>query len=262
MNLEPIIRTGTRAAYKAGRILNDHFGNITRIRKKGDIDLVTEADTASEAAIIETIKKDYPGHTIQAEESGLHQGSDDGRWIIDPLDGTTNFAHRLGIFCVSIAFAFGDALLAGIVLNPTTGELFTAAKAGGAFLNNDPIRVTTTAVLQESLLATGFPYDIRQKTRTVLARVHHALMASQGIRRLGAAALDLCHVACGRMDGFWEEGLKPWDMAAGALIVQEAGGRVTDFHGRPFYLSQADLVASNGPIHEEMIKLLHQKDTI
>lgn len=259
MDLAPIIRTGTRAAYEAGRILNQHFGKISRITKKGEIDLVTEADTAAEEAIIAEIKKNYPGHTIQAEESGLHQGSDEGRWIIDPLDGTTNFAHRLGFFCVSIAFAHGDALLAGIVLNPVSGELFTASKNGGAFLNNSPIRVTATSEMQESLMATGFPYDIRRKTEEVLTRLQRFLMTTQGIRRLGSAALDLCHVACGRMDGFWEEGLKPWDMAAGALIVQEAGGRVTDFQDRPYDLGQTDIVASNGLIHPEMITLLKPK---
>ncbi|MEJ2040185.1 MAG: inositol monophosphatase family protein [Desulfosarcinaceae bacterium] len=262
MDLDPIIRTGTRAAYEAGRILNSHFGNVTRIAKKGEIDLVTEADTASEAAIIEVIQKDFPGHTIQAEESGVHQGGDDGRWIVDPLDGTTNFAHRLGIYCVSIAFALGDRLLAGIVLNPATGELFAATRDGGATLNNTPIRVTANAAMQECLLATGFPYDIRQKSCIVLARMERFLMASQGIRRLGAAALDLCHVACGRMDGFWEEGLKPWDMAAGALIVQEAGGRVTDFRDEPYRLSQSDIVASNGLIHNAMITLLQPKDEL
>lgn len=260
MDLAPIIRIGTRAAYKAGRILNSHFGKITRISKKGDIDLVTEADTASEATIIATIKKDFPDHSIQAEESGLHQGSANGHWIIDPLDGTTNFAHRLGIYCVSIAFALDGHLLAGIVLDPVNGELFTAQKGGGALLNNNPIHVTATAVLQESLLATGFPYDIRQKTQIVLPRLQRFLMEAQGIRRLGAAALDLCYVACGRMDGFWEEDLKPWDMAAGALIVQEAGGRVTDFQDRSYYLEQTTILASNGSIHTEMISLLHDKD--
>ena len=261
MDLEPIIRTATRAAYQAGRILNSHFGKIEHITKKGVIDLVTEADTASEAVIIKTIKEAYPEHAIMAEESGVHHGRDGGRWIIDPLDGTTNFAHNLNFFCVSIAFSHNDELLVGLVLNPADGELYLAAKNQGATLNKHPIHVSKTADIGESLLATGFPYDVRQRTRPLLARLRQCLLSSQGIRRLGAAALDLCYVAAGRMEGFWEEGLKPWDMAAGALIVQEAGGKVTDFNDRPFHLDQKEMLASNGLIHNDMLKLLRDEES-
>ena len=256
MDLDPIIRTGTRAAYRAGRILNEHFGKATRITKKGLIDLVTEADTAAEDVIIETIRQEYPHHVIQAEESGLHAGEDAGRWIIDPLDGTTNFAHGLNLFCVSIAFATPERVVAGIVLIPSSGELYTATRGGGAMLNQHAIQVSATASVQDSLLATGFPYDIRNKTAPVLSRLQRILTASQGVRRLGAAALDLCYVACGRVEGFWEEDLKPWDLAAGALIVEEAGGRVTDYRGLPVNPSRGEILASNGLIHDHMLSLL------
>jgi myo-inositol-1(or 4)-monophosphatase len=256
MDLALISRIATRAAYRAGRVLNDRFGKITRISKKGAIDLVTEADLESEQAIIATIKEVFPEHAILAEESGLLDQPGRYRWIIDPLDGTTNFAHNLGLYSISIAFLEDSEILVGLVFVPSTGELFLAQKGQGARLNNTPLHVSTTERLNESLLVTGFPYNAPERIDTLLIRFKRCIMASQGVRRLGSAAIDLCYVAAGRFEGFWEEGLKPWDMAAGILIVTEAGGCITDFENQPFHLDDQRLLATNGLIHKEMIQVL------
>ncbi len=260
MNLENIKHVGLRAAYQAGKILNQHFGNLTAIDKKGTIDLVTIADIESEKAIIEIIRQHFPEHAILAEESGALAGHSNARWIIDPLDGTTNFAHNLGIYAVSIAYAQDDDILLGIVLNPTSGELFTAIRGEGARLNDHPIHASATPRVTDSLLVTGFPYNVHTIADTLMPRFSRCLSKAQGIRRLGSAALDLCFVACGRFDGFWEENLKPWDIAAGMLIAQEAGGSVTDFNGRPFHVDQQQILATNGHIHSDMVSLLTIED--
>ena len=256
MDLEMIKKIGIRAAYRAGRILNTHFGKITQVTKKGAIDLVTVADLESERTILETIRETFPEHAILAEESGESPGAATCRWIIDPLDGTTNFSHNLGIYAVSIAYADNGQVIMGIVFNPHTGELFTAIRGQGAQLNNQPVCVSTSNNLLDSLLVTGFPYNIRDEAEPLIKRFTQCLTASQGIRRLGSAALDLCFVACGRFDGFWENGLKPWDTAAGALIAQEAGGRVTDYTDRPYHMDGDELLATNGRIHQKMLALL------
>jgi len=256
MDLEMIKQVGIRAAYRAGRILNSHFGKITQVTKKGAIDLVTKADIESEQTILETIRETFPSHAILAEESGESRGAAATRWIIDPLDGTTNFSHNLGIYSVSIAFAENDQVVMGIVFNPHNGELFTAISGKGAQLNDQPICVSTADSLTDSLLVTGFPYNIRDGADLLMERFAKCLIASQGIRRLGSAALDLCYVACGRFDGFWENRLKPWDTAAGALITQEAGGRVTDYRDRPFQMDGDEVLATNGHIHQKMLALL------
>ena len=262
MDLELVKRVGIAAAYKGGSILRSHYGRISKIDKKGAIDLVTEADTESEKAIIETIQKVFPDHAVLAEESGLNQGEADHKWLIDPLDGTTNFAHQLGLFSISIAFALrGDTVL-GIVLSPVTGELFTAVKGKGAALNGRSIRVSNSPTVSESLLATGFPYNLKDYVNPLLTRFSNCLQASQGVRRLGSAAIDLCFVACGRFDGFWEQNLKPWDTAAGELIAREAGAVITDFSNKPFTIDKKEILATNGKIHEEMLSLLELKDTI
>ncbi len=261
MNLDRIKQIGVRAAYRAGKILSHHFGKPLNISKKGIMDLVTEADVASEASIIETIREAFPEHGILAEESGASGDAQAGLWIIDPLDGTTNFAHKLPIFAVSIAFQHNDDILFGTILNPISGELFTAVKGSGALLNGEPITVTQTACVDESLLVTGFPYTVRDKFPTQqMASFGRCLTAAQGIRRLGAAALDLCFVACGRFDAFWEENLKPWDTAAGMLIVTEAGGCVTDYSGDPYQITDKELLATNQHIHKEMVDLLNIED--
>jgi myo-inositol-1(or 4)-monophosphatase len=256
MDLELIKRVGIDAAYKAGRVLLSHYGRISRIDKKGDIDLVTEADTGSEKVIIDTIQKAFPNHTILAEESGLNRGEFGHKWIIDPLDGTTNFSHQLGIFSVSIAFSLNDQTVFGVVLNPETRELFTAVKGKGASLNGRQIRVSNSPSVSESLLVTGFPYNFKDVFDPLLTRFSNCLKASQGVRRLGSAAIDLCFLACGRFDGFWEQNLKPWDTAAGELIAREAGAVVTDFSNKPYAIDKKEILATNGKIHKEMLLLL------
>ena len=221
---------------------------------------MTDADTASEKVVIETIRKAFPAHTILAEESGLSRAGAPYRWIIDPLDGTTNFAHSLGLFAVSIACAKEDDILCGVVLNPVTAELFSAVKGGGAELNGGPISVSDTARVADSLLATGFPYNVREIMDQIMTRMTRCLAASQGVRRLGSAALDLCYLACGRFDGFWEQNLKPWDAVAGLLIAQEAGARVTDFRNRDYRIDSPQLLATNGMIHDQMLELIRIKD--
>ncbi len=256
MDMNLIKRTGIAAAYKGAGILKTNFGRTTGIQKKGAIDLLTESDTGSERVIIEKIRKVFPSHGILAEESGRQNEEAECVWIIDPLDGTTNFAHNLGFFAVSIAFAVKGNIVAGTVLNPVTGELFTAAEGEGAQLNGLPIHVSKTATLLDSLLVTGFPYDFKDILRNIKDRFFNCLQASQGVRRLGSASLDLCYTAAGRFEGFWEENLKPWDTAAGLIIAREAGALVTDFSGNQFDVNKKEILATNGMIHQEMIKLL------
>lgn len=260
MDLDHIKRTAIAAAFQGGEALRARFGKLTEIRKKGAIDLVTEADTASERVIIQTLRHAFPDHAIMAEESGETAGDPDFLWIIDPLDGTTNFAHQVGLFAVSIAFAHQGRLLAGIVLNPLSGELFSAVDGQGASLNGRPIRVSPVAALGESLLVTGFPYNFVEFMPVLMGRFARCLKASQGVRRLGAAALDLCYVASGRFEAFWEENLKPWDTAAGVVIVREAGGNVTDFSNRPFTPEKPEILATNGWVHQAMIAQLGHKE--
>lgn len=255
MDLELVKRVGVAAAYKGQKVLLSHHGRVSKVDKKGAIDLITEADTGSEKVIIETIQKSFPDHTILAEESGLNKGEADHKWIIDPLDGTTNFAHQLGLFSISIAFALSDDTVIGIVLSPVTGELFTAGKGKGAELNGRPIKVSNSQTVSESLLVTGFPYNLVD-FNPLLTRFSNCLKASQGVRRLGSAAIDLCFVACGRFDGFWEQNLKPWDTAAGELIAREAGAVITDFSNKPFNIYKKEILATNGKIHQEMLSLL------
>jgi myo-inositol-1(or 4)-monophosphatase len=257
MEMDRITQVAIRAAYSAGEVLKRHFGHLDSVEKKGAIDLVTAADVESEKTIFKEIQSVFPDHTILAEESGLHQGHPENCWIVDPLDGTTNFAHNLPIFSISIAFSHHQETRIGVVFNPISGELFTAAFGQGAQLNHRPIEVSSTPTMEESLLVTGFPYDLPDRITGLMQRFRNALCVCQGVRRLGSAAIDLCYVACGRFDGFWEENLKPWDTAAGALIAQEAGGRITDFEGRPFDLEGKQILATNGHIHQEMIALLN-----
>jgi len=261
MDLELVKNIGMAAAYKGGGVLRSHFGRVSKIDKKGVIDLVTEADTESESVIIDTIRDVFPDHTILAEESGLSKGDSDHKWIIDPLDGTTNFAHQLALFSISIAFALKGETVFGIVLSPITKELFTAVKGKGASLNGRPIGVSKSASVSESFLVTGFPYNLRDFFDPLVRRFSNCLKVSQGVRRLGSAAIDLCFLACGRFDGFWEQNLKPWDTAAGALIAREAGAVVTDFSNDPFKIDKTEILATNGKIHEEMLSLLAIEDT-
>jgi myo-inositol-1(or 4)-monophosphatase len=261
MDFERIKQIGIRAAYRGGDILRQHFGHLFEIRKKGAIDLVTTADIESEKAIVETIQAAFPDHGILAEETGLIDGHPDKQWIIDPLDGTTNFAHGLGIFAVSIAYVHRGEPVFGIVFNPVSGETFTALTGQGGFLNSHPIGVSTTTTVRDSLLVTGFPYDLTRMPTDILNRFSKCLAAAQGVRRLGSAALDLCYVACGRFEGFWEENLKPWDTAAGFVIATEAGARITDYSEQPYTVDQKQILATNDHIHSEMLTLLNIEDT-
>jgi myo-inositol-1(or 4)-monophosphatase len=261
MDFERIKQIGIRAAYRGGDVLRRHFGHLFEIRKKGVIDLVTTADIESEQAIVEIIGSAFPDHGILAEETGLKDGLPEMRWVIDPLDGTTNFAHGLPIFAVSIAFMYEAKPVFGIVFNPVSGEAFTALAGRGASLNSQIIGVSNTDTVRDSLLVTGFPYDLARRPKNILSRFASCLAAAQGIRRLGSAALDLCYVACGRFDGFWEENLKPWDTAAGMVIALEAGARITNFDGQPYDINQKQILATNGHIHSEMRTLLSAEET-
>ncbi len=256
MDIDNILRIAVSAAYKSADVLRNKFGNIEKISKKGEIDLVTEADIESEKVIIKHIKSQFPEHSILSEESGEEIRNSDYLWIIDPLDGTTNFAHGLGLFATSIAFAAKGRVLAGVILNPITSELFSASSGKGSFLNGRPIRVSDSGIVKDSLLVTGFPYDFNTILNPLINRFQNCLTEARGIRRLGSAALDLCYVACGRFDGFWEQNLKPWDTAAGFIIAEEAGAKVTDFSGKPFLVDKKEILVTNQKIHEEMIQLL------
>ena len=260
MNLDPIIKTGIRAAFKGAETIRLLSGKVN-VAKKGDIDLVTEADTGSEKAIIQVISESFPDHAILAEESG---GQKDNiacpyEWIIDPLDGTTNFAHGVNHYAISIGFAIDQKMVAGIILNPENGELFTAGTGKGATLNGRRIMISSPAQVSESLLVTGFPYNFKEIPPAVSVRFTNCLCAARGIRRFGSAALDLCYVACGRFDGFWEQNLKPWDTAAGVVIAREAGAMITDFDNHDFKITDKEILATNGKIHHEMLSLLKLK---
>lgn len=261
MDLEYVQRIAIAAAIKGAEVLHSFLGNINSVSKKGAIDLVTEADKESERVIIETIQGRFPDHTILTEERGLLEGDKGCQWVVDPLDGTTNFVHELGIFSVSIAFVLNGETVIGIVMSPAAGELFACIKGGGSSLNGRRIKVSGTEKVSDSLLGTGFPYNVQKDPAPILARLGSCLTAAQGIRRLGSAALDLCYTACGRLDGFWEQGLNPWDTAAGELIAREAGAVVTDFTNTPFSVDKKEILATNGKIHESMLQLLKLSDT-
>ena len=243
-------------AREAGALLRERIDDRHTVHYKGEINLVTEADRLSETLIVERIRGSFPDHGILAEESPEMAKSSGFRWIIDPLDGTTNYAHGYPVFCVSIALEVEGEIRFGAVYNPMLDELFTAEKGAGAFLNGRPLKVSRTAELSRSLLATGFPYDIREDRNNNINYFEAMALNAQAVRRAGAAALDLAYLAAGRYDGFWELKLMPWDMAAGWLLVEEAGGVVTDLRGNPFGLRSPHILASNGLIHAEMSRLL------
>lgn len=253
-------KTAIDAAKKAGLILKKNIGKAHSIEFKGAIDIVTEMDKKAEDLIIKTIKKEFPEHGILTEESSEQKTGSEYRWIIDPLDGTTNYSHGFPVFCVSIALERNGEIMLGVVYNPMLKELFTAEKGKGAYLNNKKIKVSNIKELTKSLLATGFPYDVRTSKRNNIANFANFAVKAQAIRRAGSAALDMCYVACGRFDGFWELKLKPWDTAAAMLIIKEAGGMVTDFNGGSFSFSSSETLASNGLIHADMISVLQNKN--
>jgi myo-inositol-1(or 4)-monophosphatase len=245
------------AARSAGKLLREALGGTRRIDYKGHpTNLVTEMDRRSEALIVERLRAAFPDHAILGEEGGARAGRSEYRWLIDPLDGTTNYAHGLPLFSVSVALERAGEVVLGVGYDPTREELFVAERGGGATLNGEPLRVSATPVLDESLLVTGFPYDIRSTPETNLPEYAALSLRSRAVRRLGSAVLDLCYVAAGRFDGFWELRLGPWDMAAGGLMVLEAGGRITDVQGGPWRLDETGAVATNGAIHAELLAAL------
>jgi len=245
-----------RAARAAGKIHLKRLSRITIDRKSNSIDLVTEADRESEAAVIQVIQRAFPTHAILAEESGASAHHSEHRWIIDPLDGTTNFAHAFPQFCVSIAYQRRGETRLGVIYDALHRECFTAQRGHGAKLNGKPIKVSATSAIGSALLATGFPYDRRERRRFYLSFWEAFMMRSQGVRRTGAAALDLANVAIGRTDGFWEFGLKAWDVAAGGLIVEEAGGAVSNMDGSALEIDGGNILASNARIHAEMLSTI------
>ena len=249
---------------EAGAILLDGYLLPKHVSHKGDIDLVTEYDTRSENHILHRLTTLFPSDEIIAEESG-HLTLDRNSkftWYVDPLDGTTNYAHSFPFFAVSIAIAHQGQIVAGVVLDPLRDELFAAEKGRGATLNENLISVSETLTLDHSLLATGFPYDVRTTKNNNLDQFSRVILRAQGIRRAGAAALDLCYTANSRLDAYWEQGLKQWDVAAGALIVQEAGGKITDISGGANWLTTSSVIATNGLIHNELIEALDNDNLV
>jgi len=261
-NMDPSYRQATldlakQAALDAGRLLRENFRTDFRISKKGPIDFVTEIDLKSERLILDRIRSAFPDHRILAEEAGANTNDSPFNWLIDPLDGTTNYAHGFPAFCVSIALEYSGTLETGVIYEPMADELFAASRGGGAFLNDRPIRVSEEDNLSESLLGTGFSYDPRGM-RVNLALFQEFMTRAAGVRRVGSAARDLSSVASGRFDGVWEYQLHPWDVAAGMLLVEEAGGKVTDFDGRPCSPRDPRILLTNGRIHDAMLKVLQQ----
>jgi len=255
-NPETFIPAMSAIAREAGALLMQYFHQKLKIEYKGEADLVTAADRASEALIRERVAQQFPAHDVMGEEQGLNDRGGEYRWYVDPLDGTTNFAHGYPVFCVSLALerraAASAKRIAGVVYDPTRDELFAAEEGSGAQLNGAPMHVSKTALLRESLLATGFPSQKRHKNPNIYF-YQQITLHSHGVRRAGSAALDLCNVACGRFDGFGEFNLNPWDTAAGVLIIEEAGGKVSRFDGSPFEIDSRETLASNGLVHEELI---------
>lgn len=250
------LATAVEAVVRAGDVQLSRVGAAMRVEKKGVIDLVTETDREIERDFRDLIARRFPGHEVLGEE--YSPAEDRHRvppvcWIFDPIDGTTNFAHGLPIFCASLALEIDGELVVAAVYDPNRGELFTAERGAGAWLNGAPLRVSSAATLIDSLLCTGFPYDVQEKPEELVGLFGHFLGKARAVRRLGSAAIDLCYVAAGRLDGFWEMHLGPWDVAAGALIVREAGGRVTSTGGGPFASRNGNVLATNGLLHEQML---------
>lgn len=255
-----LLETAVRAGRAAGKLLLEYTRSGFRVRHKNPINLVTDADHAAEQLIIGHIRGQFPMHRFLAEEQGrLEQSPSPYLWIIDPLDGTTNFAHGYPVYCVSIGLEYQGRCILGVVFDPSRDELFTATEESGAQLNGQSISVSDTRILDASLLVTGFAYDIRETTRNNLDHFAKFALKAQGLRRTGSAALDLCYVAAGRFDGFWEVRLNPWDMAAGSVIVRQANGRLTDFSGADLSIYGQELVASNGHIHQAMLTVLREQ---
>jgi myo-inositol-1(or 4)-monophosphatase len=239
-------------AREAGALLATYFERRVAFELKGEYDLVTEADRASEALVVERLRSHFPTHSIVAEEGGGHQGSSEYCWYVDPLDGTTNFAHGFPMYNVTMALEHAGQLVAGVIFDPERNEMFASERGSGAYLNQRPIHVSKVARLEDTLVATGFP-SLKRHQNVNVHFYYQLAMITHGVRRAGSAALDLAYVASGRLDAFWEFGLKPWDMAAGILLIQEAGGKCSDMHGAPMQLRGPHLLATNGAVHDAML---------
>lgn len=254
---QPTLTDLERLARQAGQILHDSYEKDHQVDFKGTIDLVTEVDHASEKYLISEINRLFPGHSFLAEESGASELQNEHLWIIDPLDGTVNYAHGVPFFCVSIAYSYQNQVLLGAVFDPMRDEMFSAERGKGAWVNGRPLKPTSVAVLQKSLLVTGFPYDLLNTERNNFNYFAKLGLQSQGVRRLGSAALDLCYIAAGRLDGYWEFALKAWDIAAGGLIAEQAGAIVTNSIGEPDYLKAPhSVVAANPALYPSLIEQL------
>ena len=253
-----LLATAIEAVIAAGTLQAAHLNRAIRVDKKGAIDLVTEVDLAVERAFRALIADRFPDHQVLGEEFGLTGASTGARyrWLFDPIDGTTNYAHGLPVFCASAGLEIGGRLDVAAGYDPSRRELFTAERGGGAFLNGRPLRVSTASVLVDALLVTGFPYDVQVRTEEMLGLFARFLARARAVRRLGSAAIDLCYLAAGRIDGFWEQDLKPWDVAAGVLLVEEAGGRITTFGGDAYSPYAQEIVASNGHLHDRMLDVI------
>ncbi len=258
--MNKFLNTASEAARLAGALLMRYYGRVKpeEVRKKSATDFISFVDEASEKTIIDFIKKRFPQHSVLAEESGGSRERQGFRWIIDPLDGTKNYLSNVPVFAVSIALEQDGELIAGVVYDPVNDHLYAAAKGQGAFMNGAPIRVSPAQTLAESLLATGFPFKTKHLLHSYLRVFEEIFSQSLGVRRLGSAAMDLAYVASGTFDGFWEIGLKPWDVAAGALLVREAGGRVSDFWNGPAFLDSGYILASNGFLHQQTGEIIRQ----
>ena len=251
------LTTAVEAVVRAGDVMLQRFGTDVRVDKKGAIDLVTEVDVAIEREFRARIAARFPEHTVLGEEMGGSLDVPEGPcWVFDPIDGTTNFAHGIPIFCSSLALEIDGVAQVAAVYDPTRRELFTAERGGGAFLNGKPMKVSAADTLLEAVLVTGFPYDVHSRVAEIVGLFGEFVGRARAVRRLGSAAIDLCYVAAGRMDGFWERDLNAWDIAAGALLVEEAGGTISNFKGEPFASRGRDVLASNGTIHQAMLDVI------
>lgn len=251
------LETATDIAREAGSLLAHFYERRIGFELKGDFDLVTEADRQSEALVVERLKSHFPSHAVLGEEGGLREAGTEYRWYVDPLDGTTNFAHGFPMFNVTLGLERKGEMICGVVFDPVRQEMFAAERGGGAFLNGRRIQVSKAGRIEEALLATGFPSRKRHENINVHF-FHQAAMQTHGVRRAGAAALDLAYVSCGRLDGFWEFGLNPWDMAGGLVIIEEAGGRCTDMNGGAHSLASPHLLADNGLIHDQALAVFRE----
>ncbi|MDR3253566.1 MAG: inositol monophosphatase [Endomicrobium sp.] len=260
MKFSSYTNTALAAAKKGAAVLMKYYNTVLDIEYKGEIDPVTQADKNSQKAIIKVIKDVFPQHGILAEENGINEIEKDYCWIIDPLDGTVNFVHGMPMFCVSIGLKYKDEIISGVIYSPVMKEIFMAEKNKGAWLNGKKIKVSKIKDTIHSLAATGFPYYVRQNNSRVMKNFKNIVLEAQGIRRLGSAAIDIAYVACGRFEFFWEEGLKPWDIAAGIVIAKEAGGKVSDYCGSESSVFKDTMIASNGTaVHKEILKIINGK---